>query len=194
MTLHTGHNPISSNNFRTARDWHLHHVYNDSDFNDDIDALKALLKAGAADQEIQSLKEQVASSFAITVGDIDLFMLGGIIPLAHQERTATMSVDLNTGEFVLRFQPNTTRAELLETWNEFEKFRNSTSSPAASKRKPPESPSLIYAIFRARQRNNTFREIYALYTSGQLPGYTGSREQFNSEDSLERYYNKFKPQ
>ena len=41
-----------------------------------------------------------------------------------------------------------------------------------AKRKEPEYPDLIYAIFKARQKNMEYPEIYSLYKDGGLPYYS----------------------
>jgi hypothetical protein len=61
------------------------------------------------------------------------------------------------------------------------------------KLKPPENPTLIYAVFKERKKGKKFREIFDLYQNNKLPGFNGSASQFQSEDALERYYRKYSP-
>lgn len=63
-----------------------------------------------------------------------------------------------------------------------------------TRRRPPDDTRLVYAIHRARIKGLTFRNIFELYQEGGLPGYANMpTNNYSSEDSLERYYNKYKP-
>lgn len=63
-----------------------------------------------------------------------------------------------------------------------------------TKNKVPEEPELIYPIFRARQGNLTFPQIFNLYQHATLPHYeNGTTNLFSSSKDLEKYYDKFKP-
>jgi len=60
------------------------------------------------------------------------------------------------------------------------------------------NPSLVYAIYKQRLPNKvdkrlSFEKIFINYQNGTLPDYRGSTTQFNSSDSLERYYHKHMP-
>jgi hypothetical protein len=85
----------------------------------------------------------------------------------------------------------TTKAELLEEWEQFERYKKLLGQTTPTKRKPPENPSLLYTMFKARRRGETFGKIFEQYSTGKLPGYSGSTTQFTSEDSLERYYQRY---
>jgi hypothetical protein len=63
----------------------------------------------------------------------------------------------------------------------------------SARRRSPNNPMLIYAVFKARMKRMTFKAIYNLYEAEALPQYSGSSSQFNSEDSLERYFRKYSP-
>jgi hypothetical protein len=56
-----------------------------------------------------------------------------------------------------------------------------------------EHPELVYAVFKARQKKMTFREIFDRYSNKELLLFSGNSNVFKSEDSLERYYRKYKP-
>ena len=56
-----------------------------------------------------------------------------------------------------------------------------------------ENPKLIYAIYKQRLKDKngkrkTYTKIFKLYQDGKLPRYTGREKQYNSAESLKRYY------
>jgi len=60
------------------------------------------------------------------------------------------------------------------------------------------NPGLVYAIYKQRLPNTegkhlSFEKIFNNYRDGTLSDYSGSTTQFNSSDSLERYYRKHMP-
>jgi len=61
------------------------------------------------------------------------------------------------------------------------------------RKRTPENPELIYAVFKARLRGMTYPQIFRLYSEGGLKDYSGSQSQFSHEESLERYYKKYEP-
>lgn len=140
--------------------------------------------------EILKLKNALAQSFAITIDELEFFLF----PLYREriEKSTELDYDPTTGRFTISFDRNTNKAELLDEWQQFELLRG--HGPAIStKRKAPELPRLIYAIFKAKQKNMDFEHIFKLYQSGSLPGFKGSSIQFLTKESLRRYYNKYKP-
>ena len=184
---------IARKRLKSAHDWHVYHVYHDADFKRAIDVLTELEKRpGSTPEQIEGHKRSLAKSYLISVADINLFMLP--LYLENQTKTTSMGFDPDTKQFSIKFEPTTTKAELLEEWQHFENLRD-TLFPAAvttTKRKPPENPSLLYAVFKCRQRRMTFPAVFKLYSTGKLPGYKGSNGQYADADSLERYYNRYK--
>lgn len=61
------------------------------------------------------------------------------------------------------------------------------------RKRSPNYPELIYAVFKARKKKKTYGQIFRDYSDGTLEMYSGNNSVFNSEDSLERYYRKYKP-
>lgn len=180
---------------KSVHDWHVYNVYHDADFKRAIRVLAELEKRPSiTPQQIEGHKRSLAKSYLISVADINLFMLP--LYLENQTKTTSMNFDLEAKQFSITFEPTTTRAELLEEWQRFENLR-ARLFPAAvttTKRKPPENPSLLYAVFKCRQRHMTFPAIFKHYSERKLPGYDKAPGQFSDADSLERYFNKYKNQ
>ncbi len=180
---------------KSAHDWHVYHVYHDADFKRAIRVLAELEKRpNSTPKQIEGYKRSLAKSYLIGVADINLFMLP--LYLENQTKTTNMRFDPDAKQFSITFEPTTTRAELLEEWQRFESLRDTLfpTTVVPTKRKPPENPSLLYAVFKCRQHGMTFPAIFKLYSNGKLPGYKGSNNQYGDADSLERYYNRYKKQ
>lgn len=178
-------------NFKTAFEWHVYHVYNDPDFKKDCSMLKKNIKALHTVNLIP-----IADKYYINTFHVREFING----LPEDSIIAT-SLDLSPlhsleifdedgWQFInISLHPSVTQKSLLKLWPKIEAAKKQLG--AKSRLKPPENHNLIYAIFKART-SHTFKEIYSMYIEGTLPSYTGSRG-YRSEDSLERYYNKYKP-
>jgi hypothetical protein len=169
--------------FKSAKDWHVYHVYNDPEFINDFNKL---------DIEKDDTKD-IRKKYAITGYDLFFFDIRNILYLEKNvESKGGLTFDPRIKKYVLTFDATITKSEFLECWKEFADFRDDFIGKPNSKRKPPVNDTLIYAIFKARKKL-TFAEIFELYSVGRLPLYKGSSDQFKSEDSLERYYDKYKP-
>lgn len=180
-------------NFKSEQDWHRHYVYNDPEFIADMNAYKELEKLDSASPELAGLQQNIATQYAITVAEINRYLLGEILYSEYQTSTASFRMNLEKGEFTIQFGPSTSRAEVIEQWQKFEQMRVRLFPVRLSRRRVAEQPDLIYAIFKCRQRNLSFREIFTLYSTGAIPGYNGSISQYKDEDSLEKYYQANKP-
>jgi len=169
--------------FKSAIDWHIYHVYNDPDFINDFNKL---------DIDEDDTRE-IRKKYAITGFDLLFFDVRNIIYLEKNvESKSGLTFNHNIKKYVLTFDMTITKSEFLEFWNEFAAFRDTMIGKPSTKRKPPENHELIYAVFKARKKL-TFPEIFELYSAKQLPLYSGSCNQYKNEESLERYYNKYKP-
>jgi hypothetical protein len=86
----------------------------------------------------------------------------------------------------------TTRLEDIKAVYPYIQELQSTLPGYKPRNRSKDRPDLIYAIYKQRLGHKTFKNIYALYASGTLPGYDGSHA-IGNEDALERTYNKNKP-
>lgn len=105
-------------------------------------------------------------------------------------------IETQGDEVIVAIPGSITRAEYLQAWSEVEDMlirEEVRQARNTSRRRSPENTQLIYAIFKARKRGKKFSEIFELYQTKQLDQYKKSSTQFSSSDSLERYYNKYKP-
>jgi len=177
----------SRGDFKGARDWHIYYVYNDPDFIEEINRLDL---ASDRDKEY----EKIAESFAINIQDVFFFDMSRILYTEKNvARKGIITPDFVNKKMMLTFDFTMTKAELMELWEEFEGLRKGLARAVRAKRKPPEYPELIYAIFKARKTGRTFKDIYGVYSRNELPHYSGATTRFQGEEDLERYYNRYKP-
>lgn len=161
-------------------------------------------------QDRKRIKE-VADKYCITFDDLGFYadghfengelsfgkrlsIEGGFIPGFHY------SLEHLDGHPCYVIGPKTTLKDIQDDWPEIAEWRswrftrNYTPNKSATRRKSPENPELVYAIFKARRHNKKYSEIYVLYSKGKLDNYHGNTSQFNDEESLERYYRKYMPE
>lgn len=169
--------------FKTSKDWHIYHVYNDPEFILDFEAIDI------NSDDTSSIKHK----WGLNNYDLYYFDMRSVLFLNKNiERKGSMSYDINTRKFNLEFDPSISEAEFKDIWDEFAVIRDKMVGKPTTKRKPPENHELIYAIFKAK-RHFTFPEIYRMYSDGTLPEYKGSTPDYMNEDKLEDYYRKYKP-
>lgn len=184
--------------YNTAHDWHIHYVYNDPEFIAEVAALKEIEKKIGKKpkpeelQQLEVLRQELATSYAVNPYDIFRFRAGEIIPMTHETSNAELHIDPLKKEFSIEFGPYSSRAEIIEQWKIFEQYRATMFPIKPTKRKPPEQPDLVYSIFKALKQH-TDAEVFELYRTGKLPGYTGSKKQYDTYVDLMHYFNRYKP-
>jgi hypothetical protein len=166
---------------KTTRDWHVYHVYNDLEFITEVNDAP------------ESRYGTIAEKYAITPKDVIFFIARKYIYLeGNTDKKSMLILDGDKEQLVLNMDPDITHEEYLSQWKVISAYKRSLFKLPRTKRKPTYNTNLVYTIFKARNRGLTFKEIYLLYTDGKLPGYSGSTS-YNSEENLERFYRKHKP-
>ena len=103
------------------------------------------------------------------------------------------------GYLTIGIPQNIKRADYIAAWEDLQDYLHPKTYPPTPKPKikrlrAADDTQLIYAIHKARWRGLTFKQVFELYQAGMLDCYSDKvTNQFSSEDSLERYYNKYKP-
>lgn len=187
-----GHNPNAGIRTKTLTDEHVSHVYADPEFIEAIGVVKEMRnRQRVTTEELDEAVSDIARYFAISVADINLYMLP--LYIENRERSTTISFDPQSKRFAIGFDLTTTKAELLEEWEQFEQLK-ATIMPeplTTTRRRLPEQPDLVYAVFKAL-KEHTDKEVFELYRSGKLPGYEGSGTQYDTYADLMHYYNRYK--
>ena len=177
--------------FKTAFEWHLYHVFNDPDF---IKAGKQLReRPHDSEAQIELAEKYHVNKFHV-IAFLEEFKDKDWIVVNSLDLSPLYSIeviDFESDQFInISLYPHVTQKSFLELWDEIAKAKKQLD--VKTRYRPPENHALVYAVFKARKRFK-FSEIFKLYSEGKLPGYKGSTIQYTSEDSLERYYNKYKP-
>ena len=91
--------------FKTAKDWHIYYVYNDLEFQKDMEV---------AEKEIDINKKtkkhnRIKSLFKITTKDINLYKMNQHIYLKNVNKTTKLKLNKNLTKFSIEFTRETTR-------------------------------------------------------------------------------------
>lgn len=177
----------------TAYRGHLIAVYADKEF---IDAKNII--SDKKDKEAREAQLLLAQKYGIRVMDLELTTgdetyrsgrLAGLkqpFSISHGSVTdknyLNVSIDMRITEyeFKLLWEQIQTKVKLFDVHK--------------SKKKGPESPQLLYAIFRAKVSGFRFKEIFDQYTSGNLTHYKKRNSSvFLTVKSFTDYYYKYYP-
>lgn len=191
---------------KTKEHWHVYWVINDPEFKKEAFAAndysrakywkeKGIVKRTAEHKsEDQRIVDELRKKYCISQEALDKYWAFDQMRGDFDEPLISSEVDSGSDSIVVRFRSDITRDDYVASWNDIQRhLKLHGYKTSNNRRKPPQETKLIYAIFKARQRGNTFNQIFWQYQQGNLPGYSGSSTQFISEDSLERYYRKYKP-
>ena len=194
---------------------HVYHVFNDPDFQTAVRQLRETLEklyykdisltTSPTDEHLLEEDRKhiklLADEYCITLDDFgtyaDGYFAAGYDYGKRIEEFGGLGMGYDGDHFMCYvIGPKTTIEQINEDWNFIKGIRPLWVGNENTKSKSPQSPELIYAIFKARGKDKLkFSEIFRLYQSGKLKGYEfKNTKQFSSEDSLERYYRKYKPE
>jgi hypothetical protein len=96
------------------------------------------------------------------------------------------------GHIMMEFDASVTQEQYIDHWPMVKALKKDVGINPDSRTRGAEDYSLIYAIHKARRKEQKFSHIHKLYEAGDLPGYSGSSNQFKTSKSLEAHYNKYK--
>ena len=169
--------------------WHRYWVYKDPDF---IEAVKNLPKRVLSDLLFEDY-QRIAQEFEIRQSDVDFVHERPFATYTPEDVVASglgYTFKIDKKYFFAKMNHDITKRQFLHLWAQLQFYKTSMGIKK-TKNKPPENTQLLYAIFKARKRY-TFNETYIMYKNKSLPYYLGKgTSQFNSEESLERYYRKY---
>lgn len=194
--------PLNKDDIKTYRDEHYSRVYNDTDFKNDLAELRNQHNDNIATATDTTARlrhfEPLANKWHITPDEVDSAYEGGEPDgsLLHGLNEPAMIVDVDAFKTQDRITVdldlvNLKKSDLDDLWKMIALAKASRSIPLTRNRHP-ENTDLIYSVFKARMRGETFPTIFRQYEDGTLIGYKDkSSGQFKSSDSLGRYYRKY---
>lgn len=205
----TDNNPFAHIRHKSNDDWYLYWVCEDLDFKKrmaeyrsayTVSELPNSLTVEQAEKLMgETIKEYGITDFEFGVIQTGLHSQGAFdYPFRH--------VDSEDDSLVLKIPRNITKEDYIAAWDELvyilrpveyeDPFADErvVIKEKSKRRRPPDDTKLVYAVHRARIKGLTFREIFENYQNGTLACYENMpTNNYSSEDSLERYYNKYKP-
>jgi len=132
----------------------------------------------------------VASKFQVSKGVVEQgIKYNDLVPeLAFQ---SIPSVTLEDNQVVIRLNGSMKLSDIKTAYPQIKEMQQKLPD-YKQRNRSKNDPMLIFAIHKKRLEGMSFREIYALYESGKLEGYTGSID-IIGEENLARNYRKFLP-
>lgn len=107
-------------------------------------------------------------------------------------KKAGISYDNERKKFVLWFDFDVTKTELLNGWNLFNEVRKKVTGRAHYKsEKLPDDLVFLYGVHFLRKHHATFKQIHDAYMNNDMP-YFGGEYHFLTEFDLQKYYDRNK--
>ena len=197
-------NPYKHIRNKTSADWYMYWVCEDEDFLNDMEAINDFWLSftvenpmAKEDNRLGLMMSAVKEKYGISDDEFEI-----VVACYHQLSNFDFPfryVGTEDDEVIVAIPNTIKRDEYLAAWPEVKDMLQRETPPvpqdiATQRNRGADNPQLIYAIYKARKQSKTFSEIFSLYEKGELSMYSGkSKHQYNSEDTLERYYNKYKP-
>jgi hypothetical protein len=174
---------------KSAQELHTTQVYQDPEFQ------KEVIKLQNTELNNENLLN-LAKKYYISVENIKLF-INGLLANNRVKRplkTYDLRADGN-GHWKAWINKDISKDEFLEMWAEIKRFKSLRTGKAVRKR-PPDNPKLIYAIFKQRQLNppTSFGNITKMYLAETLPYCDEKPKSTMTTQNLTREYNRYKPE
>lgn len=145
------------------------------------------------DEDICAAILDLSHDFSLELHDV-AFFINGFYVKYEPTGNSRVSVGMDKESVFVRISPRASKDDFINSWPDIEVFQSLLwDDHKPTKNKLPLETDLIYAVFRARRKGMPFSKIFRLYQDGKLPKYEHSTGQFNSADSLARYYRKYQP-
>lgn len=107
-----------------------------------------------------------------------------------KRKKAGLTFNKNEGRFVITFDWDISKSELLEEWNRFTKVRHEITGKSRFNRKnEPSDVDLLLGIQFLRLCGAKWGAIHDAYMNKEVPHYKG-KYGFDTEFDLQKYYNR----
>lgn len=187
-------NPYEHIRRKTNDDWFMYWLCEDGGFIEDCELLSKLGENGS--EKFLPKLEQLLKKYGISEDEYDIIS-NGLHLQAALDFPLTFIQRESNGDVLLRMPRNIKKVDYLNAWDELKNILDidqDHQSNIETRNRAADDTRLIYAIFRARRDKLRFSEIFNLYQNGNLEQYkNGPTNQFSSDDNLERYYDRYKP-
>lgn len=204
-------NPYKHIHQKTNDDWFLYWLCEDPEFNCDMAAYIEFFESRTDKNDIRKIniteeeakvashmRDDMIKKYGISEDEFDFIQTG-----MHWQTALDFPFEIierhEDDSVTVRIPSNIKRSDYIAAWDDLEDYLHPstyppTPRPKLNRRRAADDTQLIYATYKARREGLTFGQIYEKYQKGILDSYQGKvTNQFSSEDSLERYYDKYKP-
>lgn len=198
------YNFLKDKHLKSAYEWHCFFVFEDKEFLKDLEKLDVSYQAYVNNPSPKLNKKPIldyidkkfvlADKYRINHLDLERFR--------NPRLNSASGIDYNVIEVLFDWNSQNIAAilplsikkkEYIEAWNLIRELQLEHRLKQ-KKVKGPERPDLIYAIFKARMGQKTYREIFNDYKAKSLPGYSGSpTRSLYTVELLKQYYLKYRP-
>lgn len=201
-------------NDEDTHELHVLNVYADPEFVSDMqyiakngtDEIDRVILSGLLpnDQETHNLladerlatTADISKKYCLTMDEIIHFAGGfrGTLPLPRDKPFKVNWDEYDDQDsFSVSFETDIKKEDFMQIWKLIRRKQIIKHGGKTFKRKPVENDKLVYAIFKAKIKGDRFSRTFRNYQKGSLEGCSGSSSQYQTEESLERYYKKHKP-
>lgn len=191
---------ITKSSFKTLVQIHLFNVYKDPEFIrkvKNLPPIPAALERAAKGLGWRKPYEDLAHEFHIKYIQVYLYKGHGMNALLVGANLLPKGIARHNSEerlIELKLMENITQEDFYELWQEVDRIKREDIRLIPTRRRPPDDTDLIYAIFKARKKGLTFKQVFQHYQDGSLEYYLDKpRNQFASEDALQAYFYKYRP-
>lgn len=185
--------PVIKSPLHTMEDYHVTFTLNDPDFQEEVRPM-----ARQAHNDISEENPIVAAfleKYALPIQELRRYLLYGrrgewFPPRPYWRHRQS---EENPEEWTFTFSKGAMQSDFDKAYEQFDVERIEKIPELTERRRAPNRPDLIYAIFCQRKVNTPWRGIFAMYQAGGLPKYEGSTTQYSTQKSLESHYNRYRP-
>lgn len=164
--------------------WEKHKIFEQLD--KQVDNAKIDPQAKQIIQDIQALAVRFRVPVSVVKQGLDYYKV-----LPQYTLGALPSVGIENNKVVIRLDGTMKLADIKSVYPQIQELQKGLPDYQRRNRSKVR-PDLIYAIYKQRLSGKTFKEIYTLYETSMLPGYTGDKS-IVGEEAFARMYRKFKP-
>ncbi len=154
-------NPFNHIRYKSRDDWYLYWLCEDKEFRQELDQLHNWPYAQGNNAEPYAQKvDELMEKYALTEEDLDIIITGMHlqVPLDFPFKI----LDSDEHGLTVIIPRNIKLDDYNGAWKYIQELfkSNPKNKTIISKRKSPDDPQLIYAIFKARHKGQTFKKIF----------------------------------
>lgn len=195
--------------YTSAQEWHLYYCFTDKDFLRDIEKMRKSFEELPKETDQTRffphwLKLSLApqwkdflDKYSIDMAEAMLYLRGdwkkGFVFAKLEENMGWVRINEQNKTIEMTLTSFITRDRYLKLWKEVAKSKTTLASNS-TRRRAPEYPELIFAVFKARRfGKKTYSQIFSDYKNKRLKGYTGPTLRFDTKDDLKAYFLRYNP-